>query len=334
MPEKTLNEQLAEQVGAGDSKIIAAIFGALTDQNEAKLLLAAAPPATVLEIAERTGIAARDVEAMVGPLFQKGLLFKSKKKDETRYYRVRHVLQLHDSTAVATDASREMLDLWKRFMVEEWADFSRKFEEKLPSSVMRVIPVNVSVDLNTQILAFDDVKSLIDAARNLAVTRCSCRAIDGACGKEVDVCIQVDRAADYAIERGTGRQVSKQEMIEILKRCEEEGLVHVAENKKALGHVICNCCSDCCINWPSVRPDRGKFVAPSRYRAWVDPDECIGCDLCLDRCYFDAMSMDGDRELAVVDEQNCMGCGLCQVVCPTDAIIMQEVRPAAFVPGN
>jgi formate hydrogenlyase subunit 6/NADH:ubiquinone oxidoreductase subunit I len=271
---------------------------------------------------------------MVDPLFRKGLLFKSKKKDDTRYYRVRHVLQLHDSTAVATDASREMLDLWKRFMVEEWADFSRKFEEKLPSSVMRVIPVNVSVDLNTQILAFDDVKSLIDAARNLAVTRCSCRAIDGACGKEVDVCIQVDRAADYAIERGTGRQVSKQETIEILKRCEEEGLVHVAENKKALGHVICNCCSDCCINWPSVRPDRGKFVAPSRYRAWVDPDECIGCDLCLDRCYFDAMSMDGDRELAVVDEQNCMGCGLCQVVCPTDAIVMQEARPAAFVPGN
>lgn len=334
MAEKTLNQQLAEQVGAGDSKIIAAIFGALTDQNEARLLLAAAPPATALEIAEKTGIAARDVEAMIDPLFRKGLLFKSKKKDETRYYRVRHVLQLHDSTAVATDASREMLDLWKRFMVEEWADFSRKFEEKLPSSVMRVIPVNVSVDLNTQILAFDDVKSLIDAARNLAVTRCSCRAIDGACGKEVDVCIQVDRAADYAIERGTGRQVSKQEMIEILKRCEEEGLVHVAENKKALGHVICNCCSDCCINWPSVRPDRGKFVAPSRYRASVDPEECIGCDLCLDRCYFDAMSMDGERELAVVDEENCMGCGLCQVVCPTDAIIMQEVRPAAFVPGN
>ena len=334
MAEKTLNEQLAEQVGAGDSKIVAAIFGALTDQNEAKLLLAAAPPATALELSEKTGIPASEVEALIDPLFRKGLLFKSKKKDDTRYYRVRHVLQLHDSTAVATDASREMLDLWKRFMVEEWADFSRKFEEKLPSSVMRVIPVNVTVDLNTQILAFDDVKSLIDAARNLAVTRCSCRAIDGACGKEVDVCIQVDRAADYAIERGTGRQVSKQETIEILKRCEEEGLVHVAENKKALGHVICNCCSDCCINWPSVRPDRGKFVAPSRYRAWVDPDECIGCDLCLDRCYFDAMSMDGDRELAVVDQENCMGCGLCQVVCPTDAITMQEARPAAFVPGN
>ena len=334
MAEKTINEQLAEQVGAGDSKIIAAIFGTLTDENEAKLVLAAAPPATVEELSEKTGIPAGDVERMIEPLFRKGLLFKSKKKGGTRYYRVRHLLQMHDSTAVAIDPSREMLDLWKQYMVEEWADFSRKFEEKLPNSVMRVVPVNVSLDLNTQILAFDDVKNLIDGANNLAVTRCSCRAIDGACGKDLDVCIQVDRAADYAIERGTGRQISKEETIELLKRCEEEGLVHVAENKKALGHVICNCCNDCCINWPSVRPEMGTFVAPSRYKAWVDAEECIGCDLCLERCYFDALHMEEDEELAVVEADNCMGCGLCQVVCPTDAILMQEARPEEFVPGN
>ena len=84
MAEKTINEQLAEQVGAGDSKIIAAIFGALTDENEAKLLLAAAPPATVEEISEKTGIEASDVERMTDPLFRKGLLFKSKKPDATR----------------------------------------------------------------------------------------------------------------------------------------------------------------------------------------------------------------------------------------------------------
>lgn len=334
MAEKSLNEQLAEQVGAADSKIVAAIFGTLTDENEAKLLLAAAPPATAEEISEKTGIPVSDVEGMVDPLFRKGLLFKSKKKDGTRYYRVRHLLQMHDSTAVAIDPSREMLDLWKQYMVEEWADFSRKFEERLPSSVMRVVPVNVSIELNTQILAFDDVKNLVDGAKNLAVTKCSCRAIDGACGKELDVCIQVDRAADYAIERGTGWQISKQETIELLKKCEEEGLVHVAENKKALGHVICNCCSDCCINWPSVRPEMGTFVAPSRYKAWVDPEECIGCDLCLERCYFNAMSMEEDQELAVVDPDNCMGCGLCQVVCPTDAILLQEARPEEFVPGT
>ena len=98
--------------------------------------------------------------------------------------------------------------------------------------------------------------------------------------------------------------------------------------------MICNCCNDCCINWPSVRTDLGKFAAPSRYQAWVDPEECIGCELCLERCYFNAMSMEEDEELAAVAAENCMGCGLCQVVCPTDAILMREVRPEEFVPGN
>ena len=332
MAEKALCEQLAERVGAGDSKIIAAIFAALTNEKEAKLLLAVSPPATTEEIAEKTGLNVGEVEKMIDPLFKKGLLFKSRKADGIRYYRARHVLQLHDSTAVATDPSREMMDLWKRFMAEEWTDFSRKLEEKLPNSVMRVIPVNVSVDLNTQILAFEDVKQLIDSARILAVTRCSCRAIDGACGKSLEVCIQIDRAADYAIERGTGRSLSKEEAINLLKMCEEEGLIHVAENKKALGHVICNCCNDCCINWPSVRNDRGKFAAPSRFRAWIDPEECIGCELCLERCFFDAMRMQEEENLAAVDADDCMGCGLCQVVCPTDAILMQEARSEAFIP--
>lgn len=333
MAEKTLCEQLAERVGAGDSEIIAGIFAALTDEKEARLLLAASPPATAEEIAEKSGLAISEIEERIDPLFEKGLLFKSKKPDAIRYYRVRHVLQLHDSTAVALDPSREMMDLWKRFMAEEWTDFSRKFEEKLPKSVMRVIPVNVSVDLNTQILAFEDVKHLIDSARSIAVTRCSCRAIDGSCGKSVEVCFQIDRAADYAMERGTGRPLTKEEAINLLKSCEEEGLIHVAENKKALGHVICNCCSDCCINWPSVRSDRGTFAAPSRFRAWVDPEECIGCELCLERCFFDAMRMEDEGDLAAVDAEGCMGCGLCQVVCPTDAILMQEARPEAFVPA-
>ena len=50
-----------------------------------------------------------------------------------------------------------------------------------------------------------------------------------------------DRAADYSIERGTGRKLTNEEAVRILEMCEEQGLVHVAENKQGVGHVICNC---------------------------------------------------------------------------------------------
>jgi Pyruvate/2-oxoacid:ferredoxin oxidoreductase delta subunit len=240
---------------------------------------------------------------------------------------------MHDSTAVMIDAPREMLDLWKRFMKTEFDDFSRKFEDMLPGPVIRVIPVNVSVDQQAQILAFDDVKTLVDDSRNIAVTPCSCRVIDGACGMSLEVCMQFNKAADYAVERGTGRKLSKKEAIEMLKQCEEEGLVHVGNNQRSVGHVICNCCSDCCLNWPSVRTGQGKFVVPSRFLAVVDPDRCSFCEACLDRCHFDAITMEGEGDTALVDAEKCMGCGVCLVTCPEEALSLEEVRPAEFVPA-
>ncbi len=333
MAEKPSYQQLAAAVGAPDSKIVPAIFEALTSQQEAQLLLAAAPPATALELSERTGLAVEEIEEMIDPLFKKGLLFKSRKQDAVRYYRPRHLLQLHDATAVAPDIPQKVLDLWKQHTQSEWIDYVVKLEEVLPKPVLRVIPVNVSVEPSSQIMAFEDMKELVEAARNLAVTRCSCRAIDGACGMPIDVCIQVDKAADYAVERGSGRQLSKQETLELLEQCEQEGLVHVADNKRSLGLVICNCCGDCCINWTSLKYGTNKFAAPSRFRATVAAEECNSCEMCLDRCYFEALSVDEDQGTAAVDREKCMGCGLCQVVCPTDAIHLELARSEDFVPG-
>ncbi|MBW1817122.1 MAG: 4Fe-4S binding protein [Deltaproteobacteria bacterium] len=322
--------ELAEAVGGGESKYIPGIFESLTDEDEARLLLAASPPATAAELAEKTGLGEDKIEDMLDPLFKKGLLFKSRKADGVRYYRVRHLLQMHDSTAVMLDPPRKMLDLWKAFMAEEFDDFSRKLEEVLPAPIIRVIPVNITLTPKTHILAFDDVKNLVDEARSIAVTPCSCRVIDGACGKSLEVCMQFDKAADYALERGTGRELTKTEAVEMLKRCEEEGLVHVGDNRRSVGHVICNCCTDCCLNWPSVRTGLGKFVVPSRFLAVVDEERCVACETCLERCYFDAIAV---AESATVDPEKCMGCGLCLVACPEEAIGFDEVRPEDFVPA-
>ncbi len=326
-------QQLAEAVGAPDSPTIPRVFEVLADQDEARLLLAASPPATVEELAERSGLTVETVTRMIDPLFAKGLLFKSRKPDGARYYRVRHLMQLHDSTAVALDPPADLLLLWKRFMDEEWDDFSRKLEEVLPASVLRVVPVGVTIEPESRVLGFEDVRAMVTEANSLAVTRCSCRAIDGACGKPLEVCIQLDRAADYALERGTGRALSADEAIEMLELCEREGLVHVAENKRSRGLVICNCCKDCCVNWASVRTGLGKFAAPSRFRATVDADACNGCEDCLERCFFDALEMDEEERIARVHDERCMGCGLCQLACDPVAISMVEARSEDFVPA-
>ena len=330
MADRILCRQLAEAVGAVESPLIQKIFEALVKDDEAKVLLAAAPSATAEELGQKTGLPPGTIKTMMESLFNRGLIFKTKKSEQMKYYRVKSVPQMHDATTLTPGISREVLDLWKTYMEKEWPKYGQKIMDFLPGSLMRVIPVNESIEPGSRILAYEDVIKIIENAKTLSVTKCSCRVIDGACGKPLEVCIQVDRAAEYNLERGTGRALSKAEAIDMLKMCEEKGLVHVADNRQVVGHVICNCCSDCCMNW-SIMTGPKKWVAPSRFEAIVDPDLCTGCETCLDRCFFDAIAV--KNGLAAVDPGKCMGCGVCAVSCPTEALRLKEVRAADFVPA-
>lgn len=331
MQDKTVYAQLAEklELAGRKSNLVPRILEKLLDETEARAVLAAAPPAKLDELSAKTGIDPATLEPMLDTLFRKGMIFKTRKPDGVRYYRVRQVLQLHDSTAVMNNPPAGLMDLWKEYTRDEWPEEVRVFQ----SPVLRVIPINVSVEPNSQVLISDDVLKYIEGAHNIAATKCSCRAIDGACGQPVEVCMQLDKAADYAIERGTGRKLSKEEARAMLEMCEEQGLVHIAENKQGLGHVICNCCHDCCINWTSMRTGVGKFAAPSRFRAKIDDETCNGCEKCIDRCIFDALTMMDDGTFAKVDDEKCMGCGVCRVACDLDAIAMKVVRGEESIPA-
>jgi Fe-S-cluster-containing hydrogenase component 2/predicted transcriptional regulator len=330
MADRILCRQLAEAVGAQESPLIQKIFEALVKDDEAQVLLAAAPPATAEELAQKTGLPPTTIKIMMEYLFHRGLIFKTKKGEQMKYYRVKNIPQMHDATVLTPGISREVLNLWKAYMEKEWPEYGRKIVDLLPGPFVRVIPVNESVRPESRILAYEDVIKIIENASTLSVTRCSCRVIDGACGKPLEVCIQVGRAAEYNLERGTGRALSKGEAIEIVKTSEKEGLVHVVDNRQVVGHVICNCCKDCCLNWTLMSGPK-KWVAPSRFEAVVDSGLCTGCETCLGRCFFDAIAVTDN--LAVVDPRKCMGCGVCTVSCPAEALRLNEVRAADFVPA-
>jgi Pyruvate/2-oxoacid:ferredoxin oxidoreductase delta subunit len=331
MKDSNLYQEFSQMLGAPDSKILPRILQKIADEREIRVLMAAFPPATVSELAGKTEIAREVIQVMVEDLFQKGLIFFSKKEGEPRYYRVKTVPQFHDSSVLWKGATKEFLRLWKEYTDKEWPDFGRVIEAFLPKPAIRVIPVGATIESKAKVLAMEDVREIVQQARNLAVAPCTCRVVDGKCGKPVEVCIQVNRAADYALQRGTGRAISKEEAIRILHTAEKEGLVHVVDNRQKVDHIICNCCRDCCINWRL--PNRHKLVAPSRFQAVVNTEECIGCQACLDRCIFDAIRMEGDEPKAEITPEKCVGCGVCTITCPTEAITMKEVRPPEVIPA-
>ncbi len=333
--EKDIYQQMTDRIMLTGSKLIPELFRMIVNEAEARLLMAM--PGTPDELAEKIKRPLDEVMNMCQALYHKGVAFKTYKGGVVGYKMCRDMIQFHDATILWPEAPRAYLDLWQRFMEEEWPGFARLAEQFFPKAFTRVIPVAQAVDAGShRVLDVDSANKIIENANTLAVTRCTCRLIAHKCDMPLEVCIQVDNAAKYTIDRGSGREVSKDEALNLLRLSEEKGLVHVTMNRAHAGHFICNCCSCCCQALPLVISEGLKILDPSRFQAEINQELCSGCETCLDRCCFRAIervTLDNGNTVMQVIGEKCMGCGLCQVTCPEDAISLKEVRPVDFIPA-
>ncbi len=325
------HQELAARLGLGQSERIAQLLEMLADDRQTGMLLAM--PGAVAALSEKTGLHASLLEEMLQDLFRKGLVFVSPKDGQPYWRMARDLVQFHDATLVWPEAPQEFIDLWRDFMEEEWPAIAKRMAVKSPRTFTRIIPVGVSLTARQQILAFEDVAQIIAKADTIAVTKCTCRLSMRKCDRPLETCLQVGRAAQYTIKRGSGRQLSHQEAMDILRQSEEAGLIHVTVNKQEVNNFICNCCPCCCQTMPVLIKHGTYVVDPSRYLAQVDAEACTGCGLCEQRCHFGAISYPGGEGGAPsIDAAKCMGCGLCLVTCPSQALSLSIARPQDFVP--
>jgi len=51
---------------------------------------------------------------------------------------------------------------------------------------------------------------------------------------------------------------------------------------------------------------------------WVDKEKCISCNICIEKCPVDAISMEDEK--AKINMEICIRCGTCHSVCPQGAV--------------
>jgi electron transport complex protein RnfB len=73
---------------------------------------------------------------------------------------------------------------------------------------------------------------------------------------------------------------------------------------------------------PTVAPECG--IERPRPVAFIDPQMCIGCTLCIQACPVDAI-VGASKQMHVVLTEWCTGCDLCIPPCPVDCISMIDV---------
>ncbi len=203
---------------------------------------------------------------------------------------------------------------------------------KAKRPIFRVLPVNevISTEGRTKVLPFEEVSRIIKKSYNIALADCVCRKRARRCDHLSEVCLSFDYAADMMIQRKFSRKISKEDALEVIRKAEEDGLVHCVDNKQKGLVFICNCCACGCgaVRAATVH-GYSNAIVPSRYQAILNPDACIACGTCVEKCQFDAISVD---DVAIIDILKCMGCGNCATNCPEQAISMQEIRPPEHVP--
>ncbi len=158
---------------------------------------------------------------------------------------------------------------------------------------MHVIPVENAISMENNSSSLEHISYWLDKYEGkYAASPCSCRksrkTYDEGCGDDPEGwCIAVGDMADYVVETNKGgRYITKEEVLEILKKAEDNGFVHQITNIDGEEKIfaICNCNINVCYALRTSQLFNTPNISRSAYVAHVVKDNCVACGRCVEVC--------------------------------------------------
>ena len=177
-------------------------------------------------------------------------------------------------------------------------------ENKAKNEPVKIVINEKLEGARDRILPSQKVEELIQKFDEIALGHCFCRHYKDMSGtpckqtNERETCFTFGKSARFTSEQGFARMISKEEALKVLKKAEEDGLVHKAyhpnfdTSKDETS--VCNCCKCCCANGVD------SMIAPitnvTNYLSVVNDDLCIGCGKCVKECHTYAAYLSEDKK--------------------------------------
>lgn len=297
-------------------------------------------PVSVDEILRKSDLSREELESVLEGLTRKGFLYSGLTPEGEKGYALLHIgfgfPQTFFWKGEDTPQARKMALLVGKY-------FNRQVTQEAygsPTKQYRYIPVGKSVKADLQaVFPVQLMEQVIASARRIAVAHCPCRVSYQLAGRGCDhpqeVCLKFDELADFVIERGLARALSREEALEVIRMTEEAGLVHFVDNAEGEIKHNCNCCGCACWNVGNIR--RRKIprdaIMATYFMRDTDMEACLECGECAVICPVAAVRMSDKGP--VIDREWCIGCGVCATVCPSEAVVLtcredrQRERPVA-----
>ncbi|MFX1488909.1 MAG: ATP-binding protein [Promethearchaeota archaeon] len=301
---------------------------------------------SLIELAEKTGISEKKIEEILRRPARNGTILRFG-SDYRLLPLVPGVFEMYFIRRKDSEENlRKVAEIYRYIFknrapdLEDVNNIRRGFRPLLPyDAEEKLIKVNESFDVETQVLPYEVVKDMIDKNESFAVVPCQCRLIGEYTGEPCKQapaemgCFLTGEAAERQISYGAKR-LTKEEAIEFIKETEKAGLVHntIADTSKDTSQWICNCCSCHCGVLLPAKLYHYKGVFQTNFTPDFDMELCTKCEICMEKCPNEAIyhiwpsESDSSDEMMKVREELCIGCGTCAVNCPNNAIKMVKVR--------
>ncbi len=229
---------------ATQSGIEIKILKRLFTEAEAELFLGLSPLLeTPADAAKRLNRNPDETADQMEHMAKKGLLFRKRKGDLVRYAAVPYVVGIFEHQLKRMD---------KDFARDHEEYFEMAFGRTIQSfetPILRTIPINRQLVADYPVAPYEDVLEIIENQEKIAIAPCVCRTTTHLAGKECDKplenCFSFGSHAEYYVENGMGRYITKEEAKEVIINNEKAGLVMQPFNSKKIGG-MCSCCGDCC----------------------------------------------------------------------------------------
>jgi len=215
-------------------------------------------------------------------------------------------------------------------------DYSKHHAE-----MVRFLPVNQGIVSDARAWPSDRLEEILDRFRSFAVTFCQCRmAMDlkgEACGKPLETCVMMGVLAEHMVSQGRMRRIDKQEVLDIKKNAEDNGLVTWIGNVESIAgsNISCSCCGCCCYMLRmTTQFSVPAMIARPHFLPRHQRSRCRACGACMRVCQTGAISFDASYKNRIFDHARCLGCGLCVGACPHAALELQEASGVKNPPRN
>ncbi len=274
-------------------------------------------PEDLSAIAARLGRPEAELGQELEDMARRGLVFRTRADGRTRY-------QAYQFFVGIIEAQINRVDLELTRLVEEYFPFLGAVGLSLQTKQMRVIPAEKSLNTATTVAPYHFMRNLVRDEDLVAVAPCICRQMaetkGNRCSHTLETCLSFGDLAQFYLDNGVARRISKEELLRLLDQVEQEGLVLCTSNTQDLS-VVCCCCKCCCGTFELYYRGAAPMQTYASYLAGVDADLCNGCGTCVDMCPMEAIELVDD--LARIDDSRCIGCGVCAYHCPGEAMALR-----------